>query len=143
MNYDYTQMLGFIILKGEVSIKRRLLQLFKDKGYGITFEQWTVLNIIYVKPESIQSEIAEKTFKDKTNVTRILDTLSRKGLVVREYNGHDRRSYSVSLTKQGSDLFQKLVPDLIQTNEQIKEGINDQDFKVFQKVLNQIYKNIS
>ena len=66
IQYDYTKLLGFKIIKGEVIIKRKMLNAFAEKGYGITFEQWTVLNVLYAEPGLIQSEIAQRTNKEKT-----------------------------------------------------------------------------
>lgn len=139
--YDYTQLIGYIIIKGEVFIKRKLLSAFLEKGYDITFEQWTVMNVLYTEPGLIQSEIAMKTYKDKTNVTRILDVLSRKGYVVRENHGNDRRSSCIYLTDSGENMFSDLIPCVELNNEQFRKGISDEELKIFTSVSERICKN--
>ncbi len=139
--YDYTKLIGYLIVKGEVCVKRKILSIFLDRGYDITFEQWTVLNVLYVEPGLIQSEIAARTYKDKTNVTRILDVLSKKGYVIREKNEGDRRSSCIYLTDLGKDMFEDLIPCVKSVNEQFRKGISDEELEMFKNVLEKIYKN--
>ena len=139
--YDYNKLIGFLIIKGEVCIKRKILSLFLEKGYNLTFEQWTVLNVLYEEPGIIQSEIAVKTYKDKTNITRILDVLSKNGYIIRDRTGNDRRSSSIYLTESGKNIFDDLIPSIRSINEEFKKGISDEELKVFTNVLEKIYKN--
>jgi MarR family transcriptional regulator, organic hydroperoxide resistance regulator len=139
--YDYTQLIGYKIIKGEVLIKRKLLSAFLEKGYDITFEQWTVMNVLYVEAGLIQSEIATKTYKDKTNVTRILDVLSKKGYVVRESHEKDRRSSCIYLTDTGKSMFEDLIPYTKSINEQFIKGLSDEELKIFTSVLDRICNN--
>lgn len=141
IQYDYTQLIGFKIIKGEVLIKRKLLSAFLDKGYDITFEQWTVLNVLYTESGLIQTEIAIKTYKDKTNLTRILDVLSKKDYIVRETHDKDRRSTRIYLTDAGKKMFHDLIPCVKSINEQFRKDISDEEFKVFMNVLDKISGN--
>ena len=139
--YDYNKLIGYLIIKCEVYIKRKILSLFIEKGYDITFEQWTVLNVLYMEPGVIQSKIAIKTYKDKTNITRILDVLSKNGYVMREKHGSDRRSSCIYLTDAGRKVFEDLIPSINSINEQFTKDISDEELKVFMNVLEKIYIN--
>lgn len=139
--YDYTKLIGYKIIKGEVLIKRKILSTFMEKGYDITFEQWTVLNVLYESPGLIQSEIAEKTYKDKTNVTRILDVLSKNGYVVRENHEKDRRSSCIFLTEKGSKMFDDLITCVTSINDQFKKGITNAELEVLDSILERICNN--
>lgn len=139
--YDYMQLIGYKIIKGEVLIKRKILSAFMEKGYDITFEQWTVMNVLYAEPGLIQSEIADKTYKDKTNVTRILDVLSKNGYVVRKSHENDRRSSCIYLTEKGTKMFDDLIPCVEAINEQFKKGIMDDELELFNSILERICKN--
>lgn len=141
-SYDYSKLIGFYIVKGEVFVKRHLLRLFQENGYDLTFEQWTVLNVIFADPGSIQSEIADKTFKDRTNVTRILDILAKRGLITRTRDEKDRRVYRLYLTEKGISLFDELVPLVQRANNTFSNGITESDMEVFYKVLDRICGNV-
>lgn len=139
--YDYTELLGYQIIKGEVLIKRKMLSLFMERGYDLTFEQWTVLNVLYAEPGINQSEIAARTFKDKTNVTRILDVLAKKGYVAREAHGKDRRSYQIYLTTAGQEMFADLIPHVMRLNEQFKKDVPAEELAQFLHTLEKICRN--
>lgn len=141
MEYNYTNLLGFRIIKGEVLIKRRILNAFIEKGYGITFEQWTVLNVLYAEPGLIQSEIAQRTYKDKTNVTRILDVLSKDGYIIRKNSKIDRRISCIYLTDAAQKMFEDLIPYIEEVNEQLRKGISDDELNLFYSVLERLCKN--
>ena len=139
--YDYTKLIGHLIIKGEVCIKRKILNVFLENGYDITFEQWTVLNVLYAEPGLIQSEIAIRTYKDKTNITRILDVLSKNGYIVRKQHESDRRSLCIHLTDKGIKMFDDLIPHINLVNEKLKKGISDEELRMLEDILKKIYKN--
>ena len=140
-NYDYLQLVGYRVIKGEVLIKRKLLSAFMEKGYDLTFEQWTVLNVLHAEPGLIQSEIAGKSYKDKTNITRILDVLTKNGYVVRKSGEKDRRSLCVFLTEAGEKMFKELMPCVLAINEQFLKDITEDEFQLFTDVMERICKN--
>jgi MarR family transcriptional regulator, organic hydroperoxide resistance regulator len=141
LDYDYTQLIGYLIIKNEVAIKRKMLNVVLEQGYDITFEQWTILNVLYAEPGLIQSEIAVKTFKDKTNVTRILDVLSKNGYITREKHDNDRRSSCIYLTEAGKNMFISLIPHIKLFNEQLMNGLSDQEIDLLKSILEKIFKN--
>lgn len=140
MPYDYTKVLSYRIIKTEVSIKRALLHQISALGYDITFEQWTVMAVLNNNPGIIQSELAAITAKEKTNITRILDVLQKKGYVERKRAEEDRRSIAIQLSDAGQEAIDVLLPSIERLNESFREGINDADFKVFLRVLDTIGK---
>lgn len=141
MPYDYTKLIGYKIIKGEVLIKRKILNAFIEKGYMITFEQWIVLNVLYAEPGIIQSEIAQRTYKDKTNVTRILDVLAKNGYIVREANDKDRRIACVYLTDAAKKMFADIIPYIEEINEHFCYGISEEELALFDDIFGRLCKN--
>jgi DNA-binding MarR family transcriptional regulator len=87
-------------------------QLFAHllKEYGVSPEQWSVLHLIAGQEGLIQKEVAERSFKDKPTVTRILDVLEEKGLISRKPGEQDRRSFRLYPTDKGRELALKTEP---------------------------------
>jgi len=140
MPYDYKKLLSYRIIKTEVYIKRTLLQLITSLGYDITFEQWTVLAILNNHPGLIQSELADISAKEKTNITRILDVLQKNGYIERTRSLQDRRSIAIQLSSKGQQVVTALLPRIEKANEAFRDGIDEADFKVFLSVLDKIGK---
>lgn len=102
--------LGYTIGRTNWYIKTLLNKLLKEEGFSITNEQWVVLKVIAFSPGLSQTEIAEKSLKDKTNITRILDLLEKHGYIERQKDDRDRRMYRIYITKEGRDILQAINP---------------------------------
>ena len=75
----------------------------------VTPEQWVVLFRLYEREGLTQSELGDRTVKDKTTVTRILDRLEKKGLLYRRRDTRDRRSQRIYLTESGTSVLGALM----------------------------------
>ena len=59
-------------------------------------------------PEPVSaSDLKEKMLVNNPDVTRLLDRLIKKGLVLRKTCPENRRKINISLTENGKELFEK------------------------------------
>ena len=89
-----------------------------------------------------QKELGEITLKDKTSITRLVDILEKKNLVVRVEDQIDHRIKRVILTNAGKQLFFDVLPIMEKTREEVRKDISDQDIETFKKVLSSIIVNL-
>ncbi|HMR68180.1 MAG TPA: MarR family transcriptional regulator, partial [Anaerolineae bacterium] len=78
-------------------------------------------------------------FKDKPNVTRMLDVLERRGFVIRQKDDTDRRAYRVFLTEPGRQLQAKLVPLAVEVLEKGQKYLSEAEISTVIVLLNRIY----
>mgnify|MGYP001555868743 CR=1 FL=1 len=135
--------IGFLVNRAAMKLKNEILRNFKAHGYDITTEQWAVLASLWEKEDRTQSEIADQLVKDKTNVTRILDLMEKKDLIIRRSDEKDRRSYRIFLTEKGSLLKDKLIPLAKESTQLSIKGINKHEEKELKRLINKIYSNLS
>jgi len=102
--------LGYAIARTARTLKFGLRRAVQAAGLDVTPEQWGILCALWEKEGRSQSELAEITIKDTANITRMIDVMENKGLVFREKDPLDRRTYKIFLTKQGQELQNRLVP---------------------------------
>ena len=102
--------LGFVIYRTALALKSALQRFFKEHGFEITVEQWAIIRHLWEEDGLSQREIAEKTSKDKPNITRMVDALEQKRLVFRQPDPRDRRKYCIYLTKEGKHCRNALCP---------------------------------
>jgi DNA-binding MarR family transcriptional regulator len=105
---DHT--LGYLINRCAILLKSELTHRFRQAGYDVTPEEWSILNRLWEQDGLSQNELAERTIKDKTTVTRFLNQMESKRLVIRRSSKEDGRTKKVHLTSRG----QELKPILIQ-----------------------------
>ena len=90
-------------------------------GHKLTVSQFGILEALYHLGPLNQRDLALKILKSGPNITTVIDNLERAGLVRRERNLEDRRSYTVSLTAGGQELIERAFPDHVQA---IVEAMN-------------------
>lgn len=109
---------GYAIGRTSWYMKTLLNKLLGENESGITYEQWLVLKVIAENPGMSQTEVAEKSQKDKTNITRMIDVLEKCGFIERRKDEHDRRMYRIHATPEGAMVLKRVGP-LTQKTEEI------------------------
>lgn len=78
---------------------------------GVTHSQFGVLDALYHLGPMTLGDIAKKHLKSPNNMTSVVDTMERAGLVERRRCEQDRRVIYVDITDKGRAIFSKLWPD--------------------------------
>ena len=102
--------MGMLINSAQRAMTRKFVQNATDSGLDISLDQWMVLGPIWQLESASQKELGEMCLKDKTNITRIVDALEQKNLVVRVEDQIDHRIKRVVLTNAGKQLFLDVLP---------------------------------
>ena len=118
---------GFIINRLARELNVCLSRAFSKNGFDITAPQWAVLNRLWEKEGLHQSELAEKTTKDRHNIARMLPVLEKQGLVTRHPDRKDKRMQRVFLTTRGRNLKDRLIPIAQETLDRVFEGLTERD----------------
>lgn len=77
---------------------------------NLTHSQFAVLEALYHLGPLSQGELGQKILKSNANLTTVVDSLEKKGLVRRERSVEDRRRVEVLLTAMGEELVAKVFP---------------------------------
>lgn len=80
------------------------------RDLGLTPSQFDVLASLGNTDGLLMQDLAEKTLVTKGTMTGIIDRLEAKGLVKRSVPPDDRRSFLISLTELGHELFEEVFP---------------------------------
>ena len=134
--------LGMLIGQVHRLSTKRFVQNTHNSGLDISMDQWIVLGPIWENDGVSHKEISEYCLKDKTSVTKIIDTLEKKNLVVRVSDQLDHRVKRVVLSNKGKELFLQAIPIMELTRDQLRDGITEQDIESLRSVLTKIYNNL-
>ena len=143
-NFNFDISLIFAVLNGRVSaaINRKLAGDLKANGIQITPEQMTVLSLLWKKDNVSQQELCNATFKDKPNMTRLIDSLETKGYVVRISDKRDRRNNLINLTAKGREIEEKAFDVANQTLRKALSNATIEELKDGQNLLKKIFSNM-
>ena len=126
----------------EAAINRRLVMYFNEKGIDISPEQLTVLSLLWKKDRVTQQELCNITFKDKPNMTRLIDSLEKKGLAKRITDENDKRNNLILLTPEGKAIEEKAFLVANATMREALVNVTPQELAIGQDLLKKIFNNM-
>jgi DNA-binding MarR family transcriptional regulator len=134
----------FSILTGKVSnaINRTFLRSFAQQGIDITTEQWSVMACLWKKDKVSQQTLCSLTSKDKPSMTRLIDNLEKRSLVMRMADKNDRRNNLIHLTDDGYKLQQKATDIVQNIATKTLNEITENELNVCRVVLKKIMTNL-
>jgi DNA-binding MarR family transcriptional regulator len=139
--YSMDESLGYWLYRSHIRVSAALRQTFQHAGYNLTPEQWSVLFRLYEQEGMNQSQLGEKTGKDRHNITRILKQLARRCYIVRQDDKKDKRAHRIYLTRNGRDLCKKIVPLMLRHRDRICRGFKTKDLIYIRSYLEQVVHN--
>ena len=134
--------IGMLMSQVDRLCTKKFVQNARKFGMDISQDQWIVIGPIWKQKGISQKEIAEYCGKDKTSVTKIIDTLEKKNLLVRYSDQIDQRIKRVVLSNKGKDLMKNVMPVIEQHRNDLLEGIKSREIETFKVVLKKIYNNL-
>ncbi|MFH5882277.1 MarR family winged helix-turn-helix transcriptional regulator [Liberiplasma polymorphum] len=78
--------------------------------YGLNTTEFGTLEALYHKGPLTVKEILEKVLIANSSMSYVIETLVKKGYIQKQCKKNDRRSFVVSLTKQGQKFMDEVYP---------------------------------
>ncbi len=111
------------------------------QGRGLTFAQCLPLYKISRCKNTTLAVLARDLEADPATVTRLLDRLEAKGLVLRERSTTDRRVVHVRATPLGASMAQELAPVMADTMNAHLEGFSADEWQQLLGLLRRMLTN--
>ena len=86
--------------KAERGYTKTLNREFLKAGFDLSREQYELLQVLWAEDHVNQQTISKRLQKDKYNVTKLLNTLTKRGFVQRKMCQEDKRNNFVVLAKK-------------------------------------------
>jgi len=111
-------------------------------GLDLDMKQAILLANLWYHEGMCQNEITRKFGKHKAGITRSIDRLEEKALVVRVTDTSDRRLKMIYLTQKGKELCTRIVPILNATEDTVLKGVSVKHATICKEVLRQAFLNL-
>lgn len=109
-------------------------------NYGLSFPQFMVLEALMHKEEMCIGEIKETILSSNGTIPVIIQNLEKQGLLKRRKDPQDRRKSMVSLTLEGRQLIEKIVPENTKMYRSRFAIWSDEEKRTLIQLLNQYRK---
>ncbi len=133
--------IAYLVGRTSRSIIKRLTKKFSDAGFDVSYEQWSILVHLYRKDGQTQQELSNIAVKDKAAITRLLNVLEKKNIVLRIPDRNDKRSKLVYLTNKAKEFKTDLIAVVEELLEEAKIGIEHDEMEQCKNTLNKIFAN--
>lgn len=110
---------------------------------GLTHPQFDIIATLGNTAGMSYKELGDKTLITKGTLTGVIERLEQKGLVQRERNSCDKRSFFIRLTAQGEQLFADVFPKVVARGREVFAGYGDADFAALERTLSELKKVIT
>ncbi|WP_300457977.1 MarR family transcriptional regulator [Desulfobacula sp.] len=133
--------IAYLVGRTSRSIIKRLTKKISDAGFDVSYEQWSILVHLYRKDGQTQQELSNISVKDKAAITRLLNVLEKKNMVLRIPDRNDKRSKLVYLTHKAKDFKDELIAVVIDLLGEAEQGISSEEMNQCKTILNKIFSN--
>jgi DNA-binding MarR family transcriptional regulator len=112
------------------------------RQFGIDYSRWRVLAFLNERPDCSMLELADGTAVDRTTLAYTVRNMVEEGLVRRAPRPSDRRSVVLGLTSRGNLMLKRILPTVIEINDQCLSGFDDREVQFLLGQLRRIIDNI-
>ena len=112
------------------------------RRHHISVMTWRVLALLQERDGNNISYLAGRLAIDRSNLSRIIDSMVKDGLVARENLPNDRRNVLVYLTDAGKKKVHDALPDVLAIVEATTEGFTDEENELLISLLRRMKENV-
>jgi DNA-binding MarR family transcriptional regulator len=142
INLSPEDFLGALIGRLGKVMHRALTELFRKKGIDLNVDQWIVLVHLWEEDGQNQATLGETAGRNKTSVTRAIDILEHKSLVIRVADKSDRRNNLIYLTHAGRQTIQQVLPHVLSIHDAASQDVSPQQMETCKAVLRIMFNNL-
>ena len=113
------------------------------RRHGLTHAQFDIVATLGNTPGMSYKELGERTLITKGTLTGVIERLEQKGLVVRERNNDDKRSFFVRLTPAGEAVFHEVFPQVVAHGKQLFANYSNTEFDALDAALRKLRDQIA
>ena len=123
----------------------RIATSFSDRvrPLGATLQEWRVLAALREKDGRRMGDLSETTSIEVSTMTRLVDTMEKRGLVDRRRDGEDARAVLLHATPAGRRLTRRILPIAEHYETAALAGFNAAEADKLRAALRRLYANMA
>jgi DNA-binding MarR family transcriptional regulator len=109
---------------------------------GATLQMWRVLAALRERDGRRKGDLSETTSIEVSTLTRLVDSMERKKLVVRRRDAEDARAVTLHATAAGRRLTERIVPIAEHYEDAALAGFDAAEAATLKAALRRLYANM-
>ncbi len=111
--------------------------------HGLNIPRFYILLHVSHNPGINYIDLSDRLLCTKSNTTRVVQGMVKDGLITRQNDLNDRRSFKLFLTEKGSDLLARVYPGFINQIDSLMSCFNEQEASHYLEVSQHIESSLS
>lgn len=102
---------------------------------------WRVIFLLHDHQELSISDISQRTLIESSTLSRLLNSLEKRGLIRREIDDRDQRYTNICLTSDGREAYKRIIPVVSNQLNFTLQGLSTADKKTLLRILKTVKDN--
>lgn len=125
-----------VLLRARESVMSRFRPMLN--AHGISEQQWRVMRVLAEEGVLDATEISERACIFASSLSRIIKTLEKQAVLVRERNIQDGRRVQLRLTDKGHQIVSEITPESLAIYADLEEKFGTQQVASLIGMLNEL-----
>lgn len=126
--------------KNVKELDKRTANLARD--YGLSFSQFMVLEALLSKGKLSISEVRDTILSSVGTISLVVNNLEKMNYIKRQPDKNDKRVWIISLTDEGRDLIEKIVPENEEMINDYMKNLSNDEIKDLLGLLKKLGANV-
>ncbi len=111
---------------------------FKKNGLDLSKEEWSVLKRLNVNDGQRMNDMAFITHRDKVSMMRVVNSMVKKGFIIRRPDEQDKRINRIFLTAYGKEVIEKVLPIMYELIPEVQDSLTKEEREVLVNALKKV-----
>ena len=113
---------------------------FYQRNFGVNVTEWRIMSLLAIEPGIPASRICHVIGFDKGPVSRTLAVLQKRGLVAIRTEPDDGRTHSISLTREGRAIHDKVIVAALERERRLLSCLKKDEREVLIDLLRRLHE---
>jgi len=136
----FDRSLPMALLRAREAVMKKFIPSLRENG--LSSQQWRVIRALNEEEGLDITELAHRCFLLMPSLSRIIQNLEKRKLVIRNQSSSDNRKSVISITAPGKKLFQKIAPKSVERYELITEKFGYGKLELLYELLDELIEKI-
>ncbi len=138
---DTENIIGYVVNSCGYCLRQTFFDFMDAHNHSLTPEEALILHKLWMRDKQTQSELLQVIYKGPSTLSRQLDALEKKQLIIRKPCVEDKRKTRVHLTHKGKEMEKELMIYGEKLLANLGEGISQEDLDKTINILNRLRDN--
>ena len=136
----FDRSLPMALLRAREAVMKKFIPSLREND--LSPQQWRVIRALNEEEGLDITELAHRCFLLMPSLSRIIQNLEKRKLVIRNQSLSDNRKSVISITASGKKLFQKIAPKSVERYDLITEKFGYGKLELLYELLDELIEKI-